>query len=55
MGIVPPVVLTGGTTFVGNRPKRVGKDCLFCKYRNQVDFDNNVVECNYVRHAKDKV
>lgn len=45
----------GFTTFVGNRPKKVGRDCLFCKYRNHVDFDNHVVECNYKRYAKDKM
>ena len=44
----------GFTTFVGNRPKRVGKDCLFCKYRKNVDFDNHIVECNYVRHERVK-
>lgn len=39
----------GFTTFVGNRKKRVGDDCLFCKYRKHVDYDNHEVECLYVR------
>lgn len=39
----------GFTTFVGNRKKRVGADCLFCKYRKHVDYDNQVVECEYVK------
>lgn len=40
----------GFTTFAGNRPKRVGRDCLFCKYRKHVDFDEHVVDCLY--HGK---
>ena len=42
------------TTFVGNRRKRVGDDCLFCKYRKHVDYDNHEVECLY-GSKKDKV
>lgn len=37
----------GFTTFVGNRPKRVGMDCMFCKYREHIDFDEKTVLCNY--------
>ena len=44
----------GFTTFVGNRRKRVGDDCLFCKYRKYVDYDNHIVECLY-GSKKDKV
>lgn len=44
----------GFTTFVGNRPKRVGDDCLFCKFRDHVDYDNHEVVCNYVRKANKK-
>lgn len=46
----------GFTTFVGNRPKRVGRDCLFCKFRKHVDFDGHEVECMYTKkkgNAKD--
>lgn len=39
----------GFTTFVGNRNKRTGDDCLMCKYREHVDFDNHVVICKYER------
>lgn len=35
----------GFTTFVGNRIKRVGSDCMFCKYRKHIDFDDQIVEC----------
>lgn len=35
------------TTFVGNRPKRVGSDCLGCKYRKHIDYDAKIVECSY--------
>ena len=35
------------TTFVGNRIKRVGSDCLLCKYRKHIDYDNGIVECLY--------
>lgn len=38
----------GFETLRGRR-KRVGADCLFCMYRKYVDFDNHVVECEYVR------
>ena len=41
----------GFTTFVGNRRKRVGDDCLFCKYRKHVDYDRQIVECNFVRNG----
>ena len=44
----------GFTTFVGNRPKRVGDDCLFCKYRKYVDYDNHIVVCLY-GSKKDKI
>lgn len=44
----------GFTTFVGNRRKRVGDDCLFCKYRKHVDYDNKIVECNYVKNGRGK-
>ena len=40
------------TTFVGNRPKRVGSDCLGCKYRKFIDYDAGIVECLY--HGKKK-
>lgn len=39
----------GFTTFTGNRPKRAGDDCLMCKYREHVDYDNNVVICTYIK------
>lgn len=42
----------GFTTFKGNRPKRVGGDCLFCKYRKHIDTDNQIVECLYVGKKK---
>lgn len=42
----------GFTTFVGNRPKRVGDDCLFCKFRIHVDYDNHIVNCSYVKKDK---
>lgn len=42
----------GFTTFVGNRPKRAGDDCLFCKYREHVDYDNHEVKCSYVKKNK---
>lgn len=37
----------GLTTFVGNRIKRVGSDCMFCKYRKHIDFEGLIVECMY--------
>lgn len=46
-GISTTFCPNGFTTFVGNRKKRVGDDCLFCKYRKHVDYDNNEVECLY--------
>lgn len=46
----------GFTTFVGNRIKRVGSDCMFCRWRHHIDFDNMIVECSYGnRSKKDKV
>lgn len=42
----------GFTTFVGNRQKRVGDDCLFCKYRIHVDYDNHEVKCSYDKKNK---
>lgn len=39
----------GFTTFTSGRPKMVGRDCLLCRYREKVDFDNHEVSCNYVR------
>lgn len=42
----------GFTTFVGNRAKRVGDDCLFCKYRIHVDYDNHEVKCSYDKKNK---
>lgn len=44
----------GFTTFVGNRPKRVGRDCLFCKYRKHIDYDSHVVDCLYGRSGTKK-
>lgn len=46
-GISVTLCPNGFTTFVGNRRKRVGDDCLFCKYRKHIDFDNHEVECLY--------
>lgn len=43
----------GFNTFKGNRPKMVGSECMYCKYREHIDFDNHVVKCGYVR-KKDK-
>ena len=43
----------GFTTFTGNRLKRVGKDCLFCQYREHVDYDNQEVICKWEK-AKPK-
>ena len=45
----------GFTTFVGNRPKRVGRDCLFCKYRKHIDYDNHIVDCLYGGKKKDSL
>ena len=42
----------GFTTFVGNRPKMVGRDCMFCKYREHIDFDNHEVKCSYGKKDK---
>ena len=42
----------GFTTFVGNRRKRVCDDCMSCKYRKFIDYDNNVVECLYKGKSK---
>lgn len=42
----------GFKTFVGNRPKRAGDDCLMCKYREHVDYDNHVVICKYGKEDK---
>ena len=39
----------GFKTFTSGRPKRVGADCMLCRYRKHVDFDNHVVECEYVK------
>lgn len=36
----------GFTTFVTNRLKIAGHDCIGCKYRVHVDFDECVVECS---------
>lgn len=35
------------TTFVGNRIKRLGSDCMLCKYRKHIDFDTQTIECLY--------
>lgn len=35
------------TTFKGDRLKRVGSDCLGCKYKKHIDYDNGIVECMY--------
>ena len=42
------------TTFVGNLIKRVGSDCMLCKYRKHIDFDNHEVECLYVKNGRGK-
>lgn len=42
----------GFTVFSSGRPKRLGRDCLLCRYREHVDFDNHVVKCNYVKKNK---
>lgn len=42
----------GFTTFVGNRPKMVGSDCMLCKYREHIDFDKQEVKCSYVKKNK---
>lgn len=44
----------GFTTFVGNRPKMVGRSCLMCKYREFIDFDKKEVKCSYVRKKDTK-
>lgn len=49
-GISTTFCPNGFTTFVGNRKKRVGDDCLFCKYRKHIDYDAGIVECLY--HGK---
>ena len=51
-GISVTLCPTGFTTFVGNRRKRVGDDCLLCKFRKFIDFDNKIVECLYVKKNK---
>lgn len=43
----------GFTTLKGNRPKRAGDDCLFCKYRVHVDYDEHIVTCSYVKPKKE--
>ena len=45
----------GFTTFVGNRKKRVGSDCMFCKYRVHIDFNEHIVDCGYVKGKKAKI
>lgn len=47
----------GLKTFTTGRPKRVGRDCMFCKFMEDVDFTNRVAKCKYeVRgRKKDKV
>lgn len=42
----------GLTTYLGNRRKRVGDDCLMCKFRKHVDYDGQAVECLYVRRGR---
>jgi hypothetical protein len=44
----------GFTKFKSGAPKFCGSDCMFCRYRNHVDFDNHVVECNYVKNGGSK-
>lgn len=46
-GISVTLCPNGFTTYVGNRRKRVGDDCLLCKFRKHIDFDNKIVECLY--------
>lgn len=39
----------GFTKFKSGAPKFVGSECLLCRYRKYVDFDNKEVECLFVR------
>ena len=33
----------GLTTFLKNAPKIVGYHCMFCRYKEHIDFDNHEV------------
>lgn len=39
----------GFTTFTHNRLKRMPDDCMLCKYRIRIDFENQTVACGYVK------
>ena len=42
----------GLTTFLKNAPKIVGYHCMFCRYKEHIDFDNHEVKCKYVKKDK---
>jgi hypothetical protein len=44
----------GFVTFRSGRRKRVGDDCRNCRYKGDVDRENKVVECLFVKYGRGK-